>query len=150
MGSLREISVARMISISEAWLDPKRDRPKFEALPSGNGLLEMIQSAHQGLLATQKESDPVSREVTMISEQQARLDKRHDRRIRAVFHLLNGFSEASDDPNEIADLLAARDELLPKGLSATTIAEAKSAVSMAMPMISGTVTASTSCGRYLE
>lgn len=119
MGSLREISVARMISISEAWLDPKRDRPKFEALPSGNGLLEMIQSAHNGLLATQRESDPVSREVTMISEQQTRLDKRHDRRIRAVFHLLNGFAEASDDPNEIADLLAARDELLPKGLSAT-------------------------------
>ncbi len=119
MGSLREISVARMISISEAWLDPKRDRPKFEALSSGKGLLDVIQSAHEGLLATQKQNDPISREMATISDKQSRLDRRHDRKIRAVFHLLNGLAEASDDPNEIADLLAARDELLPKGLSAT-------------------------------
>ena len=35
-------------------------------------------------------------------------------------------------------------------VAATMNAEVKSAVRIAIPMISGTVTASTSCGRYLE
>lgn len=119
MGSLKEISAAKMVSISEAWLDPARDRPKFEALASGKGLLDLIRSAHEGILATQKTDDPVSREMTSISERQSRLDKLHDRKIRAVYHLLNGLSEASDDPNEIVAYISARDELLPRGLSAT-------------------------------
>lgn len=119
MGSLKEISAARMLSISEAWLDPARDRPKLEALSSGKGLLDLIQSAHDGLVATHKKDDPVSREVSSISEKQSRLDKRHDRKIRAVYYILNGLAEASDDPNEVMDLIAARDELLPDGLSAT-------------------------------
>lgn len=119
MGSLKEISAARMLSISEAWLDPARDRPKLQALSSGKGLLDLIQSAHDGIIATHKKDDPVSREVSSISEKQARLDKRHDRKIRAVYYILNGLAEASDDPNEVMDLIAARDELLPKGLSAT-------------------------------
>lgn len=119
MGSLKEVSAARMVSITEAWLDPARDRPKFEALSSGKGLLDLIQSAHDGILTTHKKDDPAAREIATISEKQGRIDRRHDRKIRAVFHLLNGFAEASDDPNEVAALLAARDELLPKGLSAT-------------------------------
>lgn len=119
MGSLKEISAARMLSISEAWLDPARDRAKFQELVSGKALLDLIQSAHDGILATHRRDDPVSREVAAISEKQSRLDKRHDRKIRAIFYLLNGLAEASDDPNEAAAFLAARDELLPKGLSAT-------------------------------
>jgi len=119
MGSLKEISAARMLSISEAWLDPARDRPKFEGLSSGKGLLDLIKSAHDGILATHKGDDPASREVSAISDKQSRLDKRHDRKIRAVYYILNGLAEASDDPNEVMDLIAARDELLPKGLSAT-------------------------------
>lgn len=119
MGSLKEISAARMLSMSEAWLDSARDRPKLQALSSGKGLLDLIQSAHDGLIATHKKDDPVSREVSSISEKQSRLDKRHDRKIRAVYYLLNGLAEASDDPNEVMDLIAARDELLPDGLSAT-------------------------------
>jgi hypothetical protein len=119
MGSLKEISAARMLSISEAWLDPARDRSRFQMLTSGKGLLELIQSAHDGLLTTQKKDDPTSREVATISAKQSRLDKLHDRKIRALYYILNGLAEASDDPNEVMDLVAARDELLPKGLSAT-------------------------------
>jgi hypothetical protein len=61
----------------------------------------------------------VSREVAAIQEKQSRLDKRHDRKIRALFYLLNGLAEASDDPNEVAAFLEVRDELLPNGLSVT-------------------------------
>ncbi len=119
MGSLKDVSTARMVSITEAWLDPARERPKLTALSSGKGLLDIIQAAHDGLLTTQKHDDPLSREVSSISDKQSRLDRNHDRKIRAVYHLLNGFAEASDDPNQVAALIAARDELLPKGLSAT-------------------------------
>lgn len=119
MGSLKEISSARMISISEAWLDPARDRPKFEALALGQGLLEIIQTAHTALLEAHKRDDPGTKEVSIISDKQSRLDKRHDRKVRAVYYILTGLAEASDDPNEVAALMAARDELLPKGISAT-------------------------------
>jgi len=119
MGSLKEISVARMISISEAWLDPARDRPKIEALGFGQGLLEIIQTAHDAVVAAHKKDDPASREVAAIADKQMRLDKRHDRKIRAVYYILTGLAEASDDPNEVAALMTARDELLPKGVGAT-------------------------------
>lgn len=119
MGSLKEISAARMVSITEAWLDPARDRSRFNALASGKGLLDIIQTAHDGILNTHKKDDPVSRQVGSISDQQSRLDKRHDRKIRAVYYILTGLAEASDDPNEVAALMTARDELLPKGLSVT-------------------------------
>lgn len=119
MGNLKELSAAKMLSISEAWLDPARDRKLFESLASGKGLLDLIQSAHNGILATHRMDDPVSREVAGICDKQARVDKRHDRKIRAVYYLLNGLAEASDDPNEVAALLAARQELLPKGLGST-------------------------------
>ena len=119
MGSLKEISVARMVSISEAWLDPARDRPKLEALGFGKGLLEIIETAHNAILTAHKKDDPASREVAAISDKQSRLDKRHDRKIRAVYYILTGLAEASDDPNEVAALMAARDELLPKGIGAT-------------------------------
>jgi hypothetical protein len=119
MGSLKEISAARMVSITEAWLDPTRDRPKFDAIASGKGLLDIIQTAHDGILATHRRDDPVSRQVGSISDQQSRLDKRHDRKIRAVYYILTGLAEASDDPNEVAALMTARDELLPTGISVT-------------------------------
>ena len=119
MGSLKEISAERMISISDAWLDPGRDRTKFQRLTAGQGLLDLIQSARDGLVAARRKEDPTSREVAAILEKQARLDKRHDRKIRALFFLLNGLAEASDDPNEAAAFLMARDELLPNGLTVT-------------------------------
>ncbi|HRI66841.1 MAG TPA: hypothetical protein PK156_21490 [Polyangium sp.] len=119
MVNLKELSSARMISIGEAWLDPARDRAKFQQLAAGQSLLTLIQSAHEGLVATQRSQDPTSREVVAILEKQARLDKRHDRKIRALYYLLNGLAEASDDPNEAAAFVTARDELLPKGLSVT-------------------------------
>ncbi len=119
MGNLKEISAARMVSITEAWLDPARDRSKFSVIASGKGLLDIIQTAHDGILATHKQDDPASRAVSSISDKQARLDKRHDRKIRAVYYILTGLAEASDDPNEVAALMTARDELLPKGISVT-------------------------------
>jgi hypothetical protein len=119
MGSLNDISTARMVSISKAWLDPAREQPLLAALSSGKALLVIIQVAHEGLLATQEQDDPISREVSSISDKQTRIDRNHDRKIRAVYYLLNGFAEASDDPNQVAALIAARDELLPRGLSAT-------------------------------
>jgi len=117
MGNLKELSAARMLAITEAWLDPARDRPKFNALSSGTVLLDIIQTAHDGVRATH--DTPVSRDVAVVLDKQGRVDRRHDRKIRAVFFLLSGLAEASDDPNEVAALHTARDELLPNGLSAT-------------------------------
>lgn len=119
MGNLKDMSTGRMIRISEAWLDPERDRPKLEALLSGESLLPKIEAAHAGLLATQKKDVNTSKELAAISEAQAKRDGRHDRKIRASWFVLTGFAEATDDPEEAAAILAVRDDLLPKGTSIT-------------------------------
>ncbi|MRG95930.1 hypothetical protein [Polyangium spumosum] len=119
MGNLKDISTARMVRITEAWLDPARDRPTIEALPSGSTLLGKVETAHAGLLSTQKRDLSASKELSALSEKQAAADKRHDRKIRASWFVLTGFAEAADDPEDAEAILAARDELLPNGLSAT-------------------------------
>ncbi len=60
-----------------------------------------------------------SKALTAISDKQTTVDKRHDRKIRASWFLLTGFAEAADDPKDAEAILAARDELLPRGISAT-------------------------------
>src|SRR5262245_30580 len=117
MSNLKDISTARMVRISEAWLDSARERPKIAALSSGAALLAKIEAAHAGLLSTQKRDDSVSKEVSAISEKQSVVDRRHDRKVRALYFLLHGSAEATDDPKEAEAILAARDELLPKGIS---------------------------------
>ncbi|MDC3959319.1 hypothetical protein [Polyangium jinanense] len=119
MGNLKDISTARMVRITEAWLDPARDRPTIEALPSGPTLIGKIEAAHAGLLSTQKKDLSTSKELATLSDKQAVADKRHDRKIRASWFVLTGFAEAADDPKDAEAILAARDELLPNGLSAT-------------------------------
>jgi hypothetical protein len=52
MGTLKDLSIQKMVQLTEPWLDSKRDRPKLEALPSGKALLPKIEAALQGLLST--------------------------------------------------------------------------------------------------
>jgi hypothetical protein len=115
MGTLKDLSIQRMVALTEPWLDPKRDRPKLEALPSGKALLPKIEAAYQGLLSTQKQDATTAKEVAKIQNKQAELDVVHDRK-----------------------LLTARDELAPNGLSATqrTYAEEAGEIPLAKARLS--------------
>jgi hypothetical protein len=119
MGTLKDLSIQRMVQLTEPWLDPKRDRPKLEAHPSAKALLTKIDAAYQGLLSTQKQDATIAKEITRIQNEQAALDIVHDRKLRGTFYLLTALAELSDDEEQEAALLEARDELTPYGLSAT-------------------------------
>jgi len=119
MGTLKDISTPRMVRLTEAWLDPQRERSKIEALPSGKALMTQIEVAHTGILSTQKKDTVASKEITIVSDKQAGVDRTHDRKIRGCWLVLTGFAELADDPNEAEAFLAVRDDLLPNGISVT-------------------------------
>jgi hypothetical protein len=138
MGTLKDLSIQRMVALTEPWLDPKRDRPKLEALPSGKALLPKIEAAYQGLLSTQKQDATTAKEVAKIQNKQAELDVVHDRKLRGTYYLLTALAELSDDEEQEAALLTARDELAPNGLSATqrTYAEEAGEIPLAKARLS--------------
>jgi hypothetical protein len=127
-----------MVQLTEPWLDPKRDRSKLEALPSGKALLPNIEAAFQGLLSTQKQDATIATEVAKIQNEQSRVDLVHDRKLRGTYYVLSSLAELADDEEQEAALLAARDELAPNGLSATqrTYAEEAGDVPLAKARLS--------------
>src|SRR5215203_6077067 len=48
------ITTETMVTVSDRWLDPKKQRKQLTALPLLLALLPVIQKAHDGLLAKQK------------------------------------------------------------------------------------------------
>lgn len=107
-----------MVQISEPWIDPKRDRPKWLVLQGGEALVGMIEKAHQGLLGTSKQESASRKELAAIQRQQAGIDTDYDRMIRGGFPLLTALAELSEKEAEREALLKARDELFPHGLVA--------------------------------
>lgn len=127
-----------MVQISESWLDPNRDRPKWLAVSGGDRLVQNIESAVQQLMASQKQHAPIRQELTAIQRKQANIDKDYDRMIRAGHGLLTALSELCDDPQERSAYLQARGELFPKGLSTMqqTYAEEAGEVTLTMARLS--------------
>jgi hypothetical protein len=138
MGTLKDLSVAMMVRLTEPWLDPKRNRPKLEALPSGKGLLPKLDAAYQGLLTTQKLDTTLANEIARIQERQAETDATHDSTLRGIYYVLMGLAELAATDEDAAALLAVRDELFPTGLSATqrSYSEEAGEVSLAQARIS--------------
>jgi hypothetical protein len=138
MGTLKDLSIQRMVALTEPWLDPKRDRPKLEALPSTKALLPKIEAAYKGLLSTQKQDASIAQEIAAIQIEQASTDVVHDRKLRGSYLLLTALVELSEDEEQEAALLTARDELAPDGLSATqrTYAEEAGEIPLAKARLS--------------
>jgi hypothetical protein len=114
--NLKDLSVPAMLKLSGAWIDPEQKRWQLERSSVGRALLPEIDAAHAGLLKAEGAADRED-ELFELQEQEAAVDLVHDRKLRGAYYVLTGFAEVTDDANEKAALLAARDQLSPLGLA---------------------------------
>jgi hypothetical protein len=105
-----------MVTVTTAWVDPREERPLLASLPQAGALLPSLDKAHHGLLDTQVSSDLTNTRLTALQKAQARLDVRHDRKVRGQYYVLTGFAELAETEEEAASYLALRDALTPRGL----------------------------------
>ena len=105
-----------MVTVTTAWLDPKEERPLLQSLPQAGALLPSLDKAHRGLLETQVAVDQVETELSLLQKAQAKLDARHDRKVRGPYNVLTGLADLADDEAEATSDLALGDALTPHGL----------------------------------
>ncbi|MBI2379043.1 MAG: hypothetical protein HYV07_33920 [Deltaproteobacteria bacterium] len=121
--SLKGLSNEGMINISGAWLDERRSKSAFMAVPEAAALVPALREAHDGILALAQPVAPVGADTTPddpasdLATEAAAADAIHDRKARGQHLVLTGLAELADDPAVAARLLSARDHILPKGLS---------------------------------
>lgn len=118
--SLNNLTTETMVILSDILLHPKKRRGYLTALPLLVPLIPVLQAAHDNLLAKQKTTSALEAELADLQEEQARRDKRHDRKIRGSHTVLTGFAEQTDNPELARRVLDLRDRLLPNGISAVT------------------------------
>ena len=116
MLNLKDLHPRAMLQVTQAWTDADGKRPLLERSPVGRALLPEVDAAHDALVRAVDVSGRED-ELTEIQEEQARVDLVHDRKLRGAFYALTGFAELTDDPGERAALVAARDQLSPRGLA---------------------------------
>lgn len=116
----RNISPPTMITVTAAWVDPKRDRPILESLGLVRPLVPLVDQVHNDILVKQGigmiNLEAVLRE---IRDQQPTIDMVHDRKKRGVHMALTAYAELADDPKEAARFLSLRDRLMPGGRKET-------------------------------
>ena len=117
--SIHNLSVPAMVSISNAWVAPSKERPVFESYPLLTSILPSVDKVHTGLITIQVKSSSVAETLRELTEEALSLDLRHDRKLRGVFTMLSALAEIADDEAERAKLLSLRDRLIPDGLSGT-------------------------------
>lgn len=118
--ALKDLTTPQMLTITAAWVDPKRERPKLEGLKRIAPLLADIDSAHMGLGRARRTEKTTSKEMAEIQSQQLALDKIHDRKARGAHAILTGFADLADDPEDATHYLNIREELFPDGLKFIT------------------------------
>ncbi len=115
--TLKNLTDLEMIEVSAGWIDAKRGRGAFEAIPLLAALLPAVVEAHEGLVAAGavKPEDTREAERAKLYAEGTALDQRHDRKGRGVFNLLGAWIDLSDDPDEVAQLTALRSAIFPDG-----------------------------------
>lgn len=116
--SKRNLTTQIMLSISERWLDPERERPVLERYPLTAPILSHLGKAHTSLVSFQRASTETQEAVAAVQREQAAVDAEHDRKIRGVFGVLTGLAELAASEERARHYLDLRDRLLPEGLRA--------------------------------
>lgn len=116
--SKRDLTTQSMVSISERWADPEKEKPVLERYPLTAALLPRLVKAHTNLVRFQRASSETQGEIAALQKEQAALDAEHDRKIRGVFGFLTSLAELSDTEDRARHYLDLRDKLLPDGLRA--------------------------------
>jgi len=114
------LTTETMVTLSERWLDPKRQRKLLTSLPLLVPLIPILQAAHRGLIGKQRVTSTIEKEIAAIQAKQLKADTRHDRKIRGSHGFLSDLAELADDPEMATSLLDLRDRLLPTGVQAVT------------------------------
>lgn len=114
---LRDLTTASMVSITQAWVDPERERPIFARYPRLFPWLGDVESAHSGLHDVHDSMCRTSPALTQLNERAAFLDAEHDRKVRGLYDVLTGLASLTDDPEEAERFLTLRRELFPTGRS---------------------------------
>jgi hypothetical protein len=117
--SLLNVTTETMVTLSDRWTDPKKQRKQLTALALLAPLVPVIQRAHDDLLSKQQTGSAIHAQIATLQKEQAARDKRHDRKIRGTHSVLSGFADLTDDPGSAQALLDLRDRLLPIGNRAT-------------------------------
>lgn len=117
---LRHLSTQQMVTLSQYWLDPSRERPVIEKYPMGKATLPHVERAHNHLIAFHRRGRDSQREIAKIQTAQAKLDAIHDAKIRGVHGYLTAAAELADTEEEAQRYLDLRKALLPDGLRAVT------------------------------
>jgi hypothetical protein len=127
--ALKHLTTAEMIALSTQWVTgSSAERSKLEQLPELVPILRRIEMAHERLLYGQGPSSEA--QVSALQDlrgQAEEVDAQHDRIVRGMFFVLSGFAHLAQEQEQVQELLALRDKLLPNRLSTVQLSYAEEA-----------------------
>lgn len=119
--ALRNLTNETMVTLSQAWVDPARERKTLQGVPLLSALLPKLEAAHQLLISSLAGGrNAAADRLSSLRDEAEAQDGRHDRKARGIYWLLSGLSELAEAPEDSERLLSLRDRLLPAGLSTIT------------------------------
>jgi hypothetical protein len=113
--ALKDLTIATMITITAAWIDPSRERGILTKLARVQPLIDDVEAAHEAILSVGKGMGTAAAGAASLAKRAADLDARHDQLARGIYSALTGLADLADDDG--AALLTVRDELMPAGLA---------------------------------
>ena len=114
--NLKVLSSESMLSNSNEWLNNPELRRELEKHPLARAMLVELQSNHDGLSATVSARKLLVDALQRLTAELDLTDGLHDRSARGLGKLIAGLIEVSTDPQQIAQLIQARDTLFPEGM----------------------------------
>lgn len=119
--SLKDLSTAAMIGVSEQLLNPQPDRPQLRDKQLLFSAMLLLTQAHEELVNINKKEGEVRAELRDLTAELTELDLEHDQCSRGVHRVLNGTIELCTSPDKAAAYAEVRDLLHPDGLSVNQI-----------------------------
>ncbi|MCG8420102.1 MAG: hypothetical protein MJE77_19405 [Proteobacteria bacterium] len=117
--ALRSFSNDEMVALTGTWVTADhKDRELLASRPVLAALLPELDEAHEGVLNIQPYEETVER-LDEIQEEQARLDVRHDNRMRGIHHRFLSEAYLTDDQDFIERLDDLHALIVPEGLAST-------------------------------
>jgi hypothetical protein len=112
------LSIEVMIGVLGAWLDPKRLRPRLEAIPVAALLLPSIAHSYDALVIANQglHGEATEEQLASLRRQEVEVDDLHDVLARGVSGVLVAIALVTADPAPVRALIQ---KLFPRGVSAT-------------------------------
>ncbi len=115
--ALKDLNVPAMLSISDQWLGHDLAMLQTEEILAP--VIKLVDDAHKTLRTTQQRVGTTEQRIIDLTAKLTVADANHDRQLRAIFWMLAAAAELAESPDKAEAILAARDRLIPAGLSAT-------------------------------